>query len=252
MADLDSTLDQIAANRAADPLAVTTVIVPSRLSALQMRRRLAARGAFAGVRFEPLARLAELIAASTLARSRLKPLARPIADYVATRIARESQAPLSGVREIPGYARALRQTFRRLRRGGFRDGTELLQAGVGGESLSEIARLYTRFREETAAFYDDEDLMEAAAEVLGENPGRVLPELGSVYVVPPVRLTAASSRFLGVIAAVCESFVEVEEPDGHPEQHFILAPDSASEARGVVKSVIDDLAAGLRLDEVAV
>ena len=112
---------------------MTTVIVPSRLSALQMRRRLAARGAFAGVRFEPLARLAELIAASTLARSKLKPLARPIADYVATRIARESQAPLSGVREsrvCPGATADLPSApARRLPR---RD--ELLQAGVEGAS----------------------------------------------------------------------------------------------------------------------
>ena len=76
---------------------------------------------------------------------------------------------------------------------------ELMQAGVGGASLTEIARLYTRFREDTAKFYDDEDLMEAAAEVFKATRARVLPDLGAVYVVPPVRLTAASSLFLDVI-----------------------------------------------------
>jgi hypothetical protein len=178
MVDLNQTLDRIARTRKDDPLANATVIVPSRLAALQLRRRLAIRGPFAGVRFEPLARLAELIAASTLARSQRRPLARPIADYVSTRIARESRWPLDGVRDIPGYARALRHTFRRLRRGGFHDGQELIQAGMSGDGLAEIARLYTRFREDTAAFYDDEDLMETASEVLRASLGSVLPELG--------------------------------------------------------------------------
>ncbi|MGE0685730.1 MAG: PD-(D/E)XK nuclease family protein [Dehalococcoidia bacterium] len=253
MPRLDRVLDELLAARRDDPLAITTVIAPTRLSALQLRRRLARRGAFAGVRFEPLARLAELIAAASLARSGRRPLARPIADYVSTRIARESEAPLAGVSDIPGYARALRQTFRRLRRGGFHDGEELLQAGIRGPGLSEIARLYSRFRAETANFYDDEDLLEAAAAVLESDPARVLPELGAVYVVPPVRLTAASSRFLDVVQNTCSSYVELnEEIDGLTDEHFILAPESASEVRGIVKAVIEDLESGVRLDEIAV
>jgi RecB family exonuclease len=252
MPPLDRVLDEILAARSADPLAITTVIAPTRLSALQLRRRLAQRGAFAGVRFEPLARLAELIAAAALARDAKLPLARPIADYVSLRIARESRAPLAGVSEIPGYARALRQTFRRLRRGGFHDGEELLAEGVSGESVVEIARLYSRFREETARFYDDEDLMETAAAVLAANPGVVLPELGAVYAVPPVRLTAASSLFLDHIRDACSTFIEVEETEAMPEEQLILAPDSASEVRGLIKSVIGDLGEGVHLDEIAV
>ena len=60
---LDEMLAGVAAGRAADPLAPVTVICPSHLSALQLRRRLAELTAFAAVRFETLPRLAELIGA---------------------------------------------------------------------------------------------------------------------------------------------------------------------------------------------
>lgn len=253
MSNVNEVLDRIAAGRASDPLATVTVIAPSRLASLQLRRRLASRGAFAGVRFETAARLAELVAASKLAREKRVPLARPIADYVATRIARESLAPLRSVSEIPGYARALRQTFRRFRRGGFHNGDEIIQTGVKNSSLVEIARLYTRFREDTARFYDDDDLMETAAEVLRASPGVVLPELGAVYVVPPVRLSAGAAMFLDAIAALAETYEEVDEaPRDRPLERFLLAPDASSEARGVVRSVIADLANGVARDQIAV
>ena len=116
---LNGLLDRIAAGRRGDPMLPVTVIVPSRLAALQLRRRLAGRGAFAGVRFEVVSRVAELIAAADLAKQGRRPLARPIADYAAVLVARESQGPLAGVAELTGYARALRQNFRRLRGAGF-------------------------------------------------------------------------------------------------------------------------------------
>lgn len=253
MANLDRLLDDLIVSRENDPLAPATVITPSRLAALQLRRRLAARGPFAGIRFEPLSRLAELLAAATLAREGKRPLARPIADYVSTRIARESLSPLNGVSDVPGYARALRQTFRRLRRGGFHDGDEVLRAGATGAAAEEIARLYSRFRAETAAFYDDEDLMEAAAAVLSGSPAAVLPELGAVFAVPPLRQSAAAALLLDQIASVAGSYQELEDEAAPAvEERFILAPDAASETRSVVKSIIEDLERGVRLDEIAV
>ena len=75
-----------------------TVIVPTRLAALQLRRRLAQLGrAYAGVRFETASRVAELVAGADLARAGRRPLARPIADYVATQVALESRGPLTSV-----------------------------------------------------------------------------------------------------------------------------------------------------------
>src|SRR6266567_1024736 len=125
MPPIDSVLDRIATDRHRDPLSPVTVIVPSRLAALQLRRRLAQRGAFAGVRFEIVSRIAELIAAADLAREMRRPLARPIADYAAGLVARESRGPLASVADLAGYAHALRQTFRRLRRAGFREAADI-------------------------------------------------------------------------------------------------------------------------------
>lgn len=252
MPALEEALDAIAASRQRDPLAVATVIVPTRLAALQLRRRLAERGAFAGVRFEPVTRLAELITAAELARQDRRPLARPIADYVSTVIARESRAPLQLVHDLPGYARALRQAFRRFRRGGIRNGDQLLQVlPDAADATREIARLYTSFRERTVKFYDDEDLLETAAEVLQSFPG-VLPELGDVYVVPPSSRSAGEETFLSATRRLTSSYVEVDERPGSPEQRFILAPEATSEARNVVRAVLDALKSGAKLDEVAV
>lgn len=132
VADIEATLDHVADGRAGDPLTPVTVIVPSHVALLQLRRRLAQRGPFANVRFEVVSRLAELAAASELARSGRRPMARPIGDYAAWLIARESSGALAAVAEIDGYARALRQTIR---------------------------RLFGRFRDITSSFYDDEDLL---------------------------------------------------------------------------------------------
>ena len=63
MADIEELLRSIAASRAADPLAPMTVIVPSHVAGLHLRRRLGRMGAFAGVRFEsdPTGGLANLV-----------------------------------------------------------------------------------------------------------------------------------------------------------------------------------------------
>ena len=103
--------------------------MPSHAAGLQLRRRLAELGPFAAVRFETLPRIAELLAAGHLAGADRSPLARPIGDYVAELVARESRGALERVSDLPGYARALRRIFRRLRVGGIHSSGE-----VGGDA----------------------------------------------------------------------------------------------------------------------
>jgi len=254
MSTIDAALDRIAAGRQRDPLAPVTVIIPSRLAALQLRRRLAERGPFAGVRFEVVSRIAELIAAADLAGEMRRPLARPIADYAAGLVARESRGPLASVADLAGYARALRQTFRRLRRAGFREAGGVPALGPDGPP-AEIVRLFGRFRELTAEFYDEQDLLETAAVRLRAQPDRVLPELGDVYVVPPARQSAAEAAFLDAVRQVVRPgrvYEEIEEPAGAPQERMILAPDSATEVRAIVREVIAALQEGVRQDEIAV
>src|SRR6266540_2325220 len=250
MGDVFSALESIAAARRSDPLAPVTVIVPSHAGGLQLRRRLAELGPFAAVFFEMLPRVAELLAAGDLAAAGRAPLARPIGDYVAEQVARESQGPLARVGERPGYARALRRIFRRLRRGGIRQSQE---AGwAHGGQVVEVLRLYDRFREKTARFYDDEDLLEATAASVRASKAGPAQELGSVYVVPPGAQSAGAAELLEALRERGQQHIVLDEPVCAPEARFVLAPDPASEAREVAREVVSWLESGVALHELAV
>jgi hypothetical protein len=251
VADVDTILDHIASERSTDPLAPVTVIVPSRLALLQLRRRLAQLGAFANVRFEVVSRLAELVAAAALARSGRRPMARPIGDYAAWLVARESRGALAGVAEIDGYARVLRQTFRRFRRAGFASTADLPIVGPPSQ-LAEIARLFGRFRALTSAFYDDEDLLWTAADALRNAATGSPLDLGAVYVLPPVRLSAGADAFLNSVRDLATSYEELDESTGIPIEHFILAPDPESEIRCLVRHVVEALQQGVQLRDIAI
>ncbi|TMG04133.1 MAG: hypothetical protein E6I03_02095 [Chloroflexi bacterium] len=250
MPDVYSALESLAAGRAMDPLAPVTAIVPSHAAGLQLRRRLAALAPFAGVRFETLPRIAELLAAGHLAGAGRAPLARPIGDYLAELVARESRGALARVGDLPGYARALRRIFRRLRRGGISASSQVHRGGHG-DQFTELLRLYDRFRQESASFYDEEDLLDEAAEVVRE--GRWRPdEFGHVIVVPPSAESAGAAELLRAFQERAQEYTDLEEPTCEPERRFVLAPDPASEAREAVREVVSALEAGVRIDEIAV
>lgn len=247
---IDNALRQIASARAKDPLAPVTVVVPSHIAALQLRRRLAALGPFAAVRFETLPRLAELIAASTLAAQGRRPLARPIGDYLARQLALEARAPLDAVRERPGFAPALRRAFTRLRRGGL-DGT-----GDPGPRVSpvldEVMRLYRQYRDSTAAFYDEEDLMHAAATVIASTAGSaVRTDLGTVHLAGHIASTAGAASFAAALARHLGAGEWVEDAAA-PAISIALSPDAESESARVARDVVVALESGRRLDSVAV
>ena len=228
--------------------------MPSHVSGIQLRRRLATEyGPFAAVRFETLPRLAELLGAGDLARAGKSPLARPIGDYLASQVALEARADLAEVRGLPGFGRVLRQTFRRLRRGGFtrpEDVPVTLDSGL----LGEVARLYGLYRQRSSAFYDEEDLLDAAAASVDTHRGEFAAELGDVYVLPPGALTAASDHLLTSMrrAVGRGHYHEVPDEPSTAEPRFVLAPDPASEVREVVREVIDALQGGLGLHEIGV
>lgn len=251
MASLIRTLEVIAAGRRDDRLRPVTVIVPSHIAGLQLRRRLASLGAFAGVRFETLPRLAEIIGAGELAAAGRSPLARPIGDYVAAQVAREAGRDLAAVSDLPGFGRVLRRFFRRLRRGGI-GRAEDARVPLGAGYLGEVLRLYALFRAGTAAFYDEEDLMDAAATVLRRGKAAALADLGAIYVVPPGGLSAGAETLLRALRRVAPSFSVVGEPTGQARTtKIVLAPDPSSEAREAVREVVAALDGGLGLHEVA-
>ncbi len=245
-------LQTIARARRDDPLAPATVIAPSHVAAIHLRRQLAEIGPFAGVRFETLPRIAELLGAGSLARQGRSPLARPIGDYLATQIARQARADLAEVSDLTGFARVLRQSFTRLRRGGFRP--EDVRSRLDSGLLGEVTRLYAAFCAETAAFYDEEDLFDAATEAVSHGGSPVLDDLGDIYVLPPGALSADADALVKALrrAAGPSRFKQLDTPVTSPETAFVLAPDPASEAREAAREVLRSLEAGIGLHEVAV
>lgn len=246
---LEELLRDISDGRAEDPLAPVTVVCPSHLAALQLRRRLAELGPFAAVRFETLPRLAELIAAGDLAAAGRRPLARPIGDHLAERVGAQARPPLAPVRALPGFGRALRRLFDRLRRGGLTGG-EPLPEGCGPH-LAEVARLYARWRAEIAAFYDEDDLLDAAADALAAAPGRAA-ELGRPYLVPPEPRSAAGARLVAALEQACGGLVAAADPGPADDVRLTLAPDRASEAREAARAVVAALEEGVAIDRIAV
>lgn len=240
----------IAAGRALDPLAPVTVICPSHLSALQMRRRLAELTPFAAVRFETLPRLAELIGAGRLAAQGRRPMARPIGDHLAEVVAAQAGHPLDPIRGLDGFARALRRLFARLRRAGLRGG-EPLPAGAGDPHLAEVVRLYGLWRERIAAFYDEEDLLDAAADAVEEDTARAA-ELGSLHLVPPAARSHSGARLVAALAAARGGIAVAADPEPAEDVHLLLAPDLASEAREAVREVLAALDEGVAIHEIAV
>ena len=245
-------LQTIARARERDPLAPATIVAPSHVAAIHLRRQLAEIGPFAAVRFETLPRIAELLAAGELARQGRSPLARPIGDYLATQIAQQARDDLSDVRDLAGFARVLRQTFSRLRRGGFRP--EDVRSSLDSGLLGEVTRLYAAFRSASASFYDDEDLFDTAAEIVRHSNPSVIDDLGEIYILPPGALSAGADALLRALrrAAGASRYKPLDTPATNPETALVLAPDPASEAREVAREVLRSLEGGVGLHEVAV
>lgn len=230
-------------------------MVPSHVAGIQLRRRLAAEhGPFAGVRFETLPRLAELLGAGDLAQAGKSPLARPIGDYLAAEVARDATGVFYSVRDLPGFARVLRQTFRRLRRGGYRPGDQIPVLAFDSRALVECVRLHGLYLDRTSSFYDDEDLQDAAAASVDRRREAVALELGEVYVLPPGAMSAAADRLLTSIrrAVGRGHYHEVSDEGATATSRFVLAPDPASEVREVTREVVDALSGGLGLHEIGV
>ena len=197
-------------------------------------------------------RRAELLGAAELAQQGRAPLARPIGDYVATQVAQQARSDLAGVRDLTGFARVLRQSFARLRRGGFRP--EDVRSSLDSGLLGEVTRLYAEFRRSTERFYDEEDLYDAATEVVRRGTSPLVQDLGEIYVLPPGALSAGADALLRALrrAVGASHYRQIEPAPTTPETAFVLAPDPTSEARAAAREVLRSLEAGAGLHEIAV
>ena len=256
-------------HQAGDPFAPVTVVVPTTYAGLYLRRDIGKRG-LVNVRFMPLPRLAELLGAQSLAAEGRGPL-KPAIEFAAVRrAAKEAAGELEPFRTHPSFHTRLRATFRDL----VRAAPNVLAALESREGISgEIARLFSRYRDFTAAYYDRETLADAAADAV--RTGRAdtaLNSLGPVIAYLPRTLTPAEQRLYDalrdarrcttVLAATGDPEADtilpgnVSPPQSPmpvlPPAHLLVAPDTGEEVRSVVRSVATAAHAGTPFHRMAI
>ena len=259
-----------------DPLAPATVVVPSAYARLRMRHILGRRG-MVNVHFLLPPQLSELLGAPSLAARGLRPLT-PLLEGAAVRaIAAEAPGPLDSLRDHPALHHSLRSTFRELRHAG----EGVLQRLEGQSGLRPlVVRLYRRFRDLTAEYYDREDLAQSAAEAARERPPG-LKDLGPVvfYLLP--RMTPSERALVEALAESWSCFVilgvtgdeeadeevlalvrrvedalgpaQDESPDGVPAMtHLVIAPDAHEEVRWCARHIARAAQEGVPFHRMAV
>jgi len=187
----------IAAAKDGDALAPVTVIVPTNYAGLGLRRSLAAQTPLVNVRFQVAGRAAELLGGAALAREHRKPLV-PWVRMEAVRAAlREDAGIFAPVAGHPSTAKQLARTFDDLR-----DATQetLDRLAALSPRTADVVRLLRRTKELTAGYYDESDLLWAAATAVAKNDPSAR-EAGALILYLPRRLPDALARLLEAAAA---------------------------------------------------
>ncbi len=256
-------------HQAGNPFAPVTVVVPTTYAGLYLRRDIGKRG-LVNVRFMPLPRLAELLGAQSLAAEGRGPL-KPAIEFAAVRrTAKEAAGELEPFRTHPSFHTRLRTTFRDL----VRAAPNVLAAleSLGGIP-GEIARLFSRYRDFTATYYDREALADAAANAVRTGiAATALSALGPVIAYLPRTLTPAEQRLLDALrdAGRCATIFgatgdreadtilpnNASPPSSSmpslPPAHLLVAPDTGEEVRSVVRSVAAAAHAGTPFHRMAI
>jgi RecB family exonuclease len=265
-----------------EPLAPVTVVVPSNHVGVGTRRLLASgalgpvceRGVgVAAVTFVTPYRLAELMGAASLAQAGRRPVSTPV-------IAAALRAALGAVPGVfapvaahPATENALVAAYRQLR-----DLTDdhLDALAATSQRSADVVRIHraTRARLEPE-WYDEEDLMVAAAERVGAHP-----ELGAVVIYLPQRLSRhaiallRAARLAVILAAVTgDGRADAEVVDSvarlvdtappplasdpmdvvsRQRTRIITTSDADDEVRSAVREIVDATRRGISLDRIAV
>ncbi len=260
-----------------DPLAPVTVVVPSWYAGFSLRHELG-RSGLANVRFITSYRLSDLLGAPSRDRQKRRPLT-PIIEGASIRaVLEKASGRLAPVSSHPSTHRSLMQTFRQLRRASDAAGDRL---GRRGSLTGEVVDLYRRFQARTCEFYHDEELAEAAAEAVRNDPSPELENLGFTVFFQARDLTSGERKLIEALAAAgrCAVFLGLtgeQETDapvkelagelsawlgepqfGHPEQssgdtRLVVAPDPHQEIRWVIRHVMRQAESGTPFHRMAV
>jgi ATP-dependent helicase/nuclease subunit B len=230
----------VASCKADDPLAPVTVIVPSNLAGVLVRRALAAGfgrcHGIAGLTVLTLDRLAERIAAPALAGSGRRPVTRPVLAAAWRRALAAEPGVFRPAADHPSTVRALADAHRELREV---DDAGLDAIGSGGAVAADLVRLHRRvialLREN---WYDVHDLCRVATQNLaGDATGsvsRARDGIGAGIVFLPQDLPVSGQELL----ARLPDLITIEGFDRETAATTVLhASDADDEVRCMVRRI---------------
>ena len=260
--------DLIAAIKGDDPLQPVTVVMPSALAGLTVRRALATHGLVA-TEFVTLPSLVPRLAARVIADRGARPIGSLELRLVIRAVLAEAGGRLSELGHHPATLAALADTFRELRP---LDARQLGALAAQSRRSAEVVDVYRGVRRVVGERADDHDALTAAIAAV-RNGDRVLDEVGTVIVHLPRRLgvtelvllreLAARERLFAIVGdtAVADDLAPFQQPatDQRVDHSraplrpcIIRAPDPAEEARLAVRVIVEQLRAGVPADRIAV
>ena len=233
----EALLRRITACKQGDPLAPVTVVVPSNYAGLSTRRSLAARQPLVNVRFQVLARLAELLGGPSLVAGGREPLTPWIGVMGVRAALAENPGVFAEVANHPSTFRELQRTFLELRE--VSPGA-LDQVARSGPRARDVVRLYRRYRELTARYFDEFDLLESATASYATG-SEAAKEAGAVIFFLPRRLPAAAVHLFAAAApSGAHAILGVTgDPDVDGETRSLAnqLPGDSSEAESTIPAV---------------
>ena len=264
-AALDRLREVVAEVKRDDPMTPVTLLLPNNTAGLVARRRLAAgltddRPGVAAIQLATLPRLAEQLAAASLA-PRL-PATRTVVAACWRAVLTEAPGAFAEVATHPATIQALAAAHRELRDLSSDALDRVAAASALGPDLVRLHRAVTTTVQ--ANWYDDLDLLEAAARLVTADPG-VAAGLGALVLYLPQELTQAEARFADVLGRTAELTViagltgvrradrtvrrslerlglgDEDRPRPPTATHVLNASDADDEVRCVVREVMRDL-----------
>lgn len=282
---------EISAIKAGDPLAPATVVVPTNHVGVATRRLLASRAVgpvcdrgagIAAVTFLTVYRLGELLGSGRLAGAGSRPVSTPVIGAALRAALAEDPGVFGPVATHPATETALVDAYRELR-----DlPPEALDAlRRQSRRAADVVRLHLDARRRLErGWYDEEDLLDAAVEVL-DGSGAALAELGDLVVYLPERISLHGARLLRAVAGHKEVVLvaattgdaradaetarsvtrlggaqpappaDPRDPMavvGEDRTRIVTVSDADEEVRAGVRAVVDAVRAGSCLDRIAV
>lgn len=288
----DSLRRAISTEKGDDPLAPVTVVVPSNHVGVGTRRLLASgrlgpvcgRGTgIAAVMFLTVYRLAELLGSSRLAGAGRRPVSTPVIAAALRAALAERPGVFAPVATHPATETALVAAYRELRDVSAEAADALIHRSGRAADVVRLQRV-ARDRIEPA-WYDEEDLMDSAVEILRTDRSRG-GDLGKIIVYLPERLTRHGAQLLRAVAdgrgltvlagtsgdrrADAEVALAVERLGGSQgadanvptvdpmaavsanRTRIMTVSDAEEEVREAVRAVIDAVRGGTPLDRIAI